>query len=413
MNIREKIKKLPDVSGIYLFYKNKELMYVGKATSLKKRVASYFTGKRNSRPIETMISEIDDVGHVETDSVIEAIILEANYIKKYQPKYNVEGKDDKSWNYLILTKDDFPHLEVVREHNLKKEDKKGYKYLFGPFPSIKTKEMLKILHSLFYVSRCGPGQKNPCFDYQLGHCLGVCTGEVGRVEYRERVIKPLVYFLSGKKKTLLNNLERQMKRFSREERYEDARQVRDQVKSLSRIRDIALLDKSFLSDSFDEDTEKKALRVEGYDISNFGIDAKVGSMVVFDGKNMAKSEYKKFKIKKVIGQSDVDCLREVVERRFQHPEWQYPDVILVDGGKPQVNTVKRLINQLRIGIPVIGIAKGKDRKKDEFIYGKQDKNFLTWINENQKNLITIRDEAHRFAVFYQRQTLRKDKLKQK
>jgi len=410
MNIREKIKKLPDASGIYLFYRNKELVYVGKATSLKKRVASYFTKVRNSRPIEAMISEVDDVKHVETDSVIEAIILEANYIKKYQPKYNVEGKDDKSWNYLILTKDDFPHLEVVREHNLKKEDKKVYKYLFGPFPSIKTKEMLKILHSLFYVSRCQPKQKTPCFDYQIGHCLGVCTNEVGKVEYRERVIKPLVYFLSGKKKTLLNNLERQMKRFSSEERYEDARQVRDQVKSLSRIRDIALLDKSFLSDNF-EDAEKKALRIEGYDISNFGIDAKVGSMVVFNGKGMDKSEYKKFKIKKVVGQSDVDCLREVVERRFQHSEWKYPDVILVDGGRPQVNTVKRLINLLKIDIPVIGIAKGKDRKKDEFIYGKQDKNFLTWVNENQKSLITVRDEAHRFAISYQRQILRKDKLK--
>ncbi|MCK9578098.1 UvrB/UvrC motif-containing protein [bacterium] len=411
MTIRDKIKRIPDVSGIYLFFKDKDLVYVGKATSLKKRVSSYFSGMKSPRPIEIMISDVNNIKYVETDSVIEAIILEANYIKKYQPKYNIEGKDDKSWNYLVLTRDEFPHLQVIREHNLKSENntKKEYKYLFGPFPSIKTKEMLKILHNLFYVSRCDPEQKRPCFDYQIGHCLGVCAGEIGKVEYRERVVKPLVYFLSGKKKTLLNSLERQMKKYSSEERFEDARQIRDQIKALSRIRDIALLDKSFLND-FDVKEGGSDIRIEGFDISNFGIDAKVGSMVVFNNKTSTKSEYKKFKIKEVVGQSDVDCLREVIVRRFNHKEWKFPDIILIDGGKPQVNTVKRLIHSMDINIPIVGIAKGKDRKKNEFIYGENEKNFVDWVKKNEDLLISVRDEAHRFAISYQRQTLRKNKL---
>ncbi|MDD5639777.1 MAG: UvrB/UvrC motif-containing protein [Candidatus Pacebacteria bacterium] len=414
MEIRQKIKKLPDNSGIYLFYRGRELIYVGKATSLKKRVASYFSGIKNFRPIEFMINEVDNVKHIETDSVIEAIILEANYIKKFQPKYNVKEKDDKSWNYLIITKDDFPHLEVAREHTLKEIKAKKYKYLFGPFPSIKTSQMLKILHNLFFVSRCLPNQKRPCFDYQIGHCLGVCTGEISKIEYQNRVVKPLAYFLSGKKKTMLLSLERQMKQLSREQRFENAKHIRDQINSLKRIRDVALLNKSFLESSFEEELNEKKFkvkRIEGYDISNLGIDAKVGSMVVFNSKQPIKAEYKKFKIKTVIGQSDVDCLKEVLERRLKNKDWILPEIILVDGGKPQVNTVRKALSSVKLSIPIVGIAKGIDRNKDEFICNSNDKNFLNWVDANNNLLIRVRDEAHRFAISYQRQVLRKNKIK--
>lgn len=417
MDVREKAKKLPDNSGIYLFYRNGELIYVGKATSLKKRVASYFGPVKNFRPIEVMISEVDNIKYVETDSVIEAIILEANYIKKYQPKYNVKEKDDKSWNYLTLTREDFPHLEIIREYMLKDmgdNAARNYKYIFGPFPSIKTKEMMRILHNLFYVSRCQTRQKRPCFDYQIGHCLGVCTGEIGKVEYRERVVKPLVYFLSGKKKTLLLSLDRQMKKLSQEQRFEDAGLVRNQINSLTRIRDIALLDKSFLSDNFDEELrggDFAVKRIEGYDISNLGVDAKVGSMVVFNKIAPVKSEYKKFKIKTVEGQSDVDCLKEVLGRRLRHNDWEMPQIFLIDGGKPQVNTVQKVLSLFNLTIPIVGIAKGKDRDKNEFICNEKNKKVLDWIDDNENLLIRVRDEAHRFAISYQRQVLRKDKIK--
>jgi len=393
-SLEDKIKKMPVNPGVYLFYdKLGELLYIGKATSLKNRVRSYLKPK-TLRPIEMMMNQVKNIKWEETDSVLEAVILEANYIKKFKPKYNVKEKDDKSWNYLVITKEDFPKLFAVRERNL---EEKKYAYVFGPYAQLRTTELLKILHSLFHVSKCNPNAKRPCFDYQLGHCLGVCTNEINSKDYKEKAIKPLVMFLKGKKKRLLSSLEKKMKEVSKKEGYEEAKRLRDQIFSLKKIRDFSLLDKSFVNKSFDE---KKDIRIEGYDISNLGTEAKVGSMVVFDSKGPIKSEYKKFKIKGVLGQSDVDCLREVLERRIKHNEWRWPDIILVDGGKPQFNLIKKILKENSLEATVVGIAKGKERKKNEFFFDK-GKN----IDENL--LIRVRNEAHRFAIEYQRQLKRK------
>lgn len=391
---KDKIKKIPDAPGIYLFYKGRELVYVGKATSLRNRVRSYLNPK-TMRPIETMMGEVTDVKWEETDSVLEAVILEANRIKESKPKYNVDGKDDKSWNFLVVTKEDFPRLLAVREHNLKKED---YMYAFGPYAEMKTSQVLKILHSLFKVSRCSPERKKPCFDYHLGSCLGVCTGEIGKKEYREKVIKPLVMFLKGKKKSIISSFKKKMKEAAREEDFEEAGRLRNQIFSLEKIRDFALIDKSFLG----EKTASLPVRIEGYDISNLGNEAMVGSMVVFDEKGPVKSEYKKFKIRGVEGQSDVDCLKEVLERRMNHPEWRMPDIVLVDGGKPQVNAAKKVLEGK---IPVVGIAKGPDRKKNEFFFDRKDEGL---VEERKILLVRARDEAHRFAIKYQRDLKRKN-----
>lgn len=199
-NWKNKIEKIPNTSGIYLFYAKGSLMYIGKATSLRDRVRSYLTPK-TFRPIESLISEIDDVKWKTTDSVLEALILEANYIKKFKPKYNIKEKDDKSWNFLVITKEDFPKLQAVRERSLKISE---YKYIFGPYAEGRISEVLKILHFLFNVSRCNPGQKRPCFDYHLKKCLGVCTDEISSADYNKKVIKPLVSFLKGRKKVFLS-----------------------------------------------------------------------------------------------------------------------------------------------------------------------------------------------------------------
>lgn len=397
-NWQDKIKKIPDSPGIYLFYKGKELVYIGKATSLRSRVRSYLNPK-TLRPIEARMEEVSDVKWKTTDSVLEAVILEANYIKEFQPKYNIKTKDDKSWNYFAITKDEFPKLIAVREKNLKKED---YAYAFGPYAEMKTSQILKLLHFLFKISRCNPNQKRPCFDYQLNNCLGVCTNEISSHDYKEKVIKPLVVFLKGKKKILITSLEKKMKEASKNEDFEEAMRLRNQIFSLNKIRDFALLDKSFL---FNEKKKGKTLRIEGYDISNLGSEAMVGSMVVFNEAGPLKSEYKKFKIKNVSGQSDVDCLKEVLDRRLKHSEWPMPDFILVDGGKPQVSTIKKSIKDNGFNIPVIGIAKGPDRKKNEFFFDRNN----DFVSNNENLLIRVRDEAHRFAINYQRK-LWKNKL---
>ena len=394
------IKNLPDSPGIYLFYKDSELIYIGKATSLKNRVRSYFSNPKNLRPIELLINEVNDIKWIETDSVIEAAILEAKYIKKFSPRYNIMGKDDKSWIYLYLTKEDFPKLKTVREHELKDFDKKKVKKLFGPYPNIKTLEMLRILHSLFYISKCEPNQRRPCFDYQIKKCLGVCIGTISKEEYNKRVIKPIIQFLNGNKGAVIRNLERQMKIYAKNKHFEEANRVKFQINRLKKIQDASLINKSFVEDIFKKETFIK--RIEGYDISNLGKNYKVGSMVVFDLNGPIKKEYKRFKIKTIEKQSDIDCLREVFERRIKHADWEFPQIILVDGGKAQVNLAKKTFKD----IFVLGIAKGEDRKKDEFIYSPKDKDIINFIENNKKLFINVRNEAHRFAISYQRKLAR-------
>jgi len=480
---RGAIRGLPDSPGIYLFYNaEKELIYVGKASSLNSRVKSYFhslpsispLGSRRerdpvvavrrdpaeavavagqggtslSRPIEGMIHEVAQIDWKQTDSVLEAIILEANYIKKFQPKYNVLGKDDRSWNYLVITKDKFSKVETIRQHEyaIGLHPEKEFAYVFGPYPGLNTAAAMKLLRKFFRFSNCLPPpptpssgrrgqQPRPCLYYQLGQCPGICTGEITAPEYKQKVIRPLVMFLRGKKKQVIRLLEKQMKIAGSSEHYEEAARLRDQLKALYRIQDVALLNKSFFKNSviarLPQATEaiswiKKSssqgdrhvvapmrigapprddtfgLRVEGYDISNLGATDKVGSMVVFDEIGPVKSAYRKFTIKRVFGQSDVDCLAEVMERRFNHHEWPRPQIILVDGGRPQVNKVSQVLRARKVGIPVVGIAKGPSRKKNEFILGSKNPQFIAWVNNHQQLLIQARDEAHRFAISFSR-----------
>ncbi|MEK7644052.1 MAG: GIY-YIG nuclease family protein [Patescibacteria group bacterium] len=449
-NLKPKLKKMPDVPGIYLFYDSANgLIYVGKATSLKSRVNSYFVGQRTSRPIEQLMHEVADIKYKITDSVLEAVILEAVYIKKFQPKYNVLGKDNKSWNYITISNDPYPVVETMRQHELehrktnnavsKKDSDIGgdqrpknrdFKYVFGPYPGLNTREALKILRRLFYFSTCqrstipknvgiqrknkSEAKKKPCFYYQLGQCLGVCVGEISPREYAKKVIRPLVLFLEGKKQLVIRRIETEMKRASREQNYEEAARLRNQARALNRIQDVALINKDFFSgiDSglFHQSTlsgsEPVNLRIEGYDISNLGATGMVGSMVVFGADGPVKTQYRKFRIRSISGQSDVDCLEEVLRRRLKHSEWPLPDLILIDGGLPQINRAVKILRECQIAIPTVGIAKGPDRKKNEFVFGTKTREFIKWVNENQELLIRTRDEAHRFAISYQRQTRR-------
>src|SRR3989338_2306843 len=454
--IESQLAAPPDNPGIYLFYNTqKELIYVGKATSLKSRVRSYFRLKRATRPIESMMHEVVNLRYKNTDSVLEAVILEANYIKTYLPKYNVLGKDNRSWNYIVITRDEYHEVKTIRQHEyeLKKKaekagvtykegdfDLKQFAYVFGPYPGLNTKAALKILRAMFHFSSCRPDQKRPCLYYQMGQCLGVCIRAISPKEYKQKVIAPLVMFLKGQKKLLVRALERQMKLASKQENFEEAGRLRDQLTSLYRIQDITLINRSMVEVRSDEVTassviapmsasggseakQSQSIRIEGYDISNLGIIGKVASMVVFDSAGPLKDQYRKFKIKTVEGQSDVDCLEEVMRRRFKHDEWQFPSMLLIDGGRPQVNRVEKVLQELHVLIPIVGIAKGPARKKNEFTFPmsifvddekvardirESRRAFVNWVNEHQEILIRVRDEAHRFAITFQK-SLRKIK----
>lgn len=409
--VESKLSQLPDNPGIYLFYgMNNALLYVGKATSLKQRVKSYWQKQRNPRPIEEMIYQVVDIDWVETESVLEAIIMEANYIKKFNPKYNVLGKDDKSWNYLYLTKDRFPRLATLRQHEINKIDKGKIKAIFGPYPGLNTKEAMTVLRKMFFWSDCDPHANKPCFYYQLDQCLGVCTGEISASDYEKRVIRPLILFLSGKKKQIIKYFEKQMLMASKKENFEEATRLRNQLYQLKKIQDITLVNRSFFEDELFLEKEdgshfklkEKYSHIEGYDISNLGSSDKVGSLVLFQNGEPKKSGYKKFNIKGVVGQSDVDCLKEIISRRFSHSEWGRPDLLLIDGGRGQVNAVKTILAEKNISLPVVGIAKGPARKKNEFVLGEKNPEFVAWVFGHQELLIRVRDEAHRFAISFNR-----------
>lgn len=410
--LTEKLSQLPDVPGIYLFYsRSGELIYVGKATSLKSRVGSYFRGKRTPRPIEEMIHEVVNLDWITTDSVLEAVILESIYIKKHQPKYNVIGKDNKSWNYIVVTSDEYPRVTTMRERDLdviRLNDPVRFKKmgtLFGPYPGLNTKEAMKILRRLFHFSTCEPGSARPCLYYEMGQCLGVCIGAITPADYRRQVTTPLMWFLAGKKKQVIRSFEKRMITASKAERFEEAAMVRNQLKGLQRIHDVTLINKEFFEAERVEVHELivgRPMRIEGYDISNLGASDKVGSMVVFSNEGPVKSEYRKFTIKGVVGQSDIDCLAEVLTRRFSHLEWQLPDVVLIDGGRPQVNRVKKVFESFGLTIPFVGIAKGKERKRNDFIIGTKQASFVAWLATHQPLLIRVRDEAHRFAITFNR-----------
>ncbi len=409
-SLLQRAKQLPDVPGIYLFYnRTGDLVYVGKATSLRQRVTSgYFQGRRTPRPIEDMIHEVVRIDYKMTDSVLEAAILEALCIKKFQPRYNVLGKDDKSWNYIVITKDAFPRVETVRQHELNELQKSGnkeikkFRYVFGPYPGLNTRAAMKILRRIFKFSTCEPGRGRPCLYYEMGQCLGVCTGEITPAAYKRKVIMPLKWFLSGKKKQVIREFEKQMKLAAKAEDYEEAGRLRDQIRQLQRIHDVTLINKSFFDEQLTISNEQLVMRIEGYDISNLGASGMVGSMVVFDAEGPVKSEYRKFNIKTVVGQSDVDCLGEVLERRLKHADWPMPDVILVDGGRPQVNRAKKILQSKNLKIGLLGIAKGPKRKRNDILLGSLDKKFVHWVYRHQNLLIRVRDEAHRFAITFQR-----------
>ncbi|MCB9798988.1 UvrB/UvrC motif-containing protein [Candidatus Nomurabacteria bacterium] len=405
-SILAKISNFPHAPGVYFFFDaNKNLIYVGKATSLRDRVKSYYIGKRSFRPIEMMMEKVADIKYQQTDSVLEAVILEANSIHDLQPRYNVMGKDDKSWNYIVITRDNYPQLQTLRQHDFvqlsKKQSGQKYLHVFGPFPGLNSRATLGILRRMFQVSRCTGEEKRACLYYQMGQCLGACVGEISPAGYKQKVIGPLVQFLKGNKKRLLKTLEKRMHKASQVHDFEEAARLRNQVFQLKKIHDVALLNKSFFENR-GVGASGSMHRIEGYDISNLGATGKVGSMVVFEHGEPLTSGYRKFKIKTVEGQSDVDCLEEVLVRRLNHPEWKFPDVFLIDGGKPQVNRAKRVLQTFGIDTPIVGIAKGPARKKNEFTFSSPSKAFVHWVNEHQQVLVRVRDEAHRFAIKYQR-----------
>jgi excinuclease ABC subunit C len=409
-SIKIKNKKLPDSPGVYLMKDAKgSVMYVGKAASLLRRVSSYFQRPHDMR-IEDMVGKIRKIDYVECPTAVEALILEANLIKHYWPKYNVRDKDNKSFLYLVITKDEFPKPLLVRGHDLGAGASGKYKAVFGPYTNPKAlRAALDLVRKVFAWSTCTPGMRRPCFYYHLNQCPGVCIGVADKKSY-QKTIRDLIKFFEGKKAGLLKQYEREMKKASKEKRFEEAAALRNKIYFLEHIQDVAIMKREDAETiKGDEGTVNLFGRIEGYDVSNISGTSTVASMVVFDHGAPAKSEYRKFRIRSVSGPDDVAALKEALTRRFRN-KWKHPDLIFIDGGRGQVNAANRVVRGSGYDIPVIGIAKGPTRKKAELVCDPAHIEICRLCARYKDLLVQVRDEAHRFAVKYHRE-VRVEKLK--
>jgi excinuclease ABC subunit C len=404
---KKKLKLLPKSPGVYEFRdKQGEILYIGKATSLRDRVGSYFLKNAHlDRPqIEPMVGEIADIKIHETDSVLEALILEANLIKARQPKYNVMLKDDKSFGYFVITKEEFPRVLTVFKTQLGKYQAKR---IFGPYMSKHQMETaLKLIRKIFPFHSIKAKTEKGCLDFQMGRCPGPYAGAISKKDYLKN-IHGIEMILQGKKKGLLTELEKQMGRYSKTDEFEKAAEARNRVFALEHIRDIALISSDMVSKGLVASSDKiERARIEAYDISNLGGDYATGSMVVFAGVRPDKSQYRKFKIKTVASIDDVGMMREVLRRRFQS-NWPLPNLIFVDGGKGHLNMAQNVVSEFGHDIPVVGVAKGPTRKKVDIYYDKEAQIFQNIISD-EKLVERIRNEAHRFAISYHKKLRRKN-----
>jgi excinuclease ABC subunit C len=466
MNL-EKTKKLniPKSPGIYQFKDKKgKIVYIGKAANLRLRVLSYWRESANHSPAKySMLKKIEKIDWEVTESEIEALLLEANLIKKYQPQYNVALRDDKRFVYIkVSTDDEIPGVFITR-----KIEKSG-KY-FGPFTSVEAvRETLKAIRKIWSFCAERKEKKKPCFYYQINRCLGICAGLLGRKEYMEKVVKPIILFLEGNKNKVIMNYELRIKKYNanlqinpptpplsrghvavnmRRDIEEGIEALKYQLLNMKKV--LAHANILSVGEKYANDVVELAKvlglpgapgRIEGYDISNiFGREA-VGAMVVFSGGEPHKSEYRKFKIKIGEGQAnDVAMLKEILTRRFKkvplirgiervnedgrknNPPtplyqggefWPLPDLIIIDGGKGQLNAAVKVLRSIKLDIPVIAISKGGGLRsamaRDKIFFPGEKKPLELPLASPALHLLKrVRDEAHRFALSYHKKLRKK------
>ena len=409
---------LPPEPGVYFMKTGTgELLYIGKATSLKTRVSSYFSRPQDPR-IASMVEKIGRIDYEITPTAIEALMLESRLIKRHQPPYNVMEKDDKSWVRLAFTNEDFPRPALVREHDLARDGDDAYLKTFGPFKSTATvKAALSALRPAFPWSHCRPDAKRPCFYRPLGLCPGVCTGEISKRDYR-RIIRGLMSFFDGKRSRVVRELEKEMKAAASSERFEEAAALRNRLAALGSVRDFSTLKRDEM-ESAGLEGGLAIGRVEGYDISNISGTDSVGSMVVFENGEPSKAQYRVFHVKSVEGPDDYASLGEVLTRRFRHvpggegEAWPLPALLLIDGGQGQVQVAESVVKAAGLDIPVVGLAKGPDRKQDVPVYRRSRAELVKIVKDNLNLLKRVRDEAHRFAVAAHRKRRGKSFIKKK
>src|SRR3989344_5320155 len=445
--LKEQIKKIPDRPGIYIFknLKNKPL-YIGKALNLKNRLKFYL--KITDGRLKRMLLEAEGVDIIVTESEIEALILESQYIKKYHPDFNVMLRDDKQYGFVGFSNDKFHKIFITHQPAKNKETD-----FIGPFTDIRAlKITLRLLRKIFPYCTCKQLHNNYCLNYHIGKCPGFCClkqsiiNSLQLTTYRKN-IKAVKDILSGEKSSLTKNLEKEMRNFSNKKEYEKSLELQHKIEKFKKIflnariinndREVMIYhNSSNVLKSLQKFLNLPSLprRIEAYDIANIQGQFAVGAMIVFTDRKPDKNKYRKFKIKNTKQNNrdynlysyydrdintkskldekndDTAMLKEVITRRLKHPEWPYPNLIIVDGGKAQLSTALKTITNYRLLITIIALTKNEKHTTHKVTLENKEIVLSKLPTELRNFLIGINSEAHRFAISYYRNVHRKKSL---
>ena len=365
---------LPDEPGVYYFIDSDgKVVYVGKATSLRDRVRSYFSHDLIETRGPRIVQMVDEAVAVEvavTDSVLEAVILEAKEIKRLQPPYNIKDRDNKSFLYVVITQEEFPRILLMRERELvAKGAEIKVKKQFGPFTDGRLlRDALKIIRKIFpYLDRTGHVEHHRRFYQQLG--LAPDTKEKKMKQRYMQNIRNIGLFFQGKKGKVVKELEKQMRKAVQEEDFEYAAKLRDKIKALQHINDISLIRE-------DITTTGRDFRIEGYDVAHTAGNEVVGVMTVVNHGDAEKAAYRQFIIKNNPGINDTATLKEVMERRFQ------------------LNAAHHVLDSFGYLIPVVAVIKNEQHRPEKIIGNDE------YARTYETEIILVNSEAHRFALSF-------------
>ncbi len=411
---------MPATPGVYLMKDSQDrVIYVGKAVNLRSRVLSYFNQQAyaEQRTAE-LVTKIVNIDYIEAENEVDALLMESRLIKDIQPRFNSMQKDDKSFPYLeIHVREDFPRVEFTRTPQLK-----GTK-LYGPFTSAyKLRGAISVLQKIFRFRTCSLEIQEdderwrwfrPCLLHSIKQCTAPCNLLISKEDYKKD-IKRLRMFLDGKKKQLFKSLDKEMKLASKELKFEKAARIRDDIKALKTLNLCGNLEDHAQPEVFYIDPKKGVAnlkkvfdldhlprRIEGMDIAHLQGGQTVASLVQFIDGMPFKNGYKRFRIRTVDGVDDYASMREVVSRRFSRLKKEgesFPDILLIDGGKGQLNAALAAMKAINVEPPLtISLA-----KRDEEIYvpGEAEPRKLSKHSFGLRLLQYVRDESHRFAQHY-------------
>jgi excinuclease ABC subunit C len=403
-----KKQNIPSTPGVYFFKDKKgQVLYVGKATSLRDRLRSYFASdliKTRGPHIVDMVFTATSVVWEECTNVLEALILEANEIKKRKPYYNTKEKDDKSFNCIVITKEIFSRVLLVRQRDIvyKKNKPQTARIkneivtvdaVYGPFPSASLlKEGLQIVRRIFpFRDRVSVQKDKEVFYRQIGLSPDISALDASK-KYKE-TIHQIKLFFGGKFALLRADLQKKMKTASKTLHFEVANEMKKKLFALDHIQDVSLLKR--------ENTvlyDPTGYRVEGYDVAHLSGENMVGVMVVCVNGSLLKQEYKKFTIRSVSGANDPAALREILSRRFIHTEWQFPDLVVVDGNEVQKKVAETLLKTIGVLIPVVSVVKDEKHRPRAILGDKEI------IQKYKLDILLANNDAHRFAIGFYKKT---------